>query len=80
MRLIKGNVERIVESEVKAAKLKNAGFQDLAESKEQKEEVGAVVIADMNVTELKAMAKEKGLEGYSSLTKEELLEAIKDVV
>ena len=34
----------------------------------------------MNIADLKAMAKGKGLEGYSSLNKEELLAVLKDVV
>ena len=37
-------------------------------------------LSEMNVTALKALAKEKGIAGYSSLAKEELLEVLKDVV
>lgn len=35
-------------------------------------------ITNMNTGELKALAKEKGLEGYSKLTKEELITLLKD--
>ena len=34
----------------------------------------------MNVKELREIAKEKGISGYSSLAKEELMELLKDVV
>ncbi len=36
-------------------------------------------LEDMNVQELKALAKEKGIDGVSSLNREDLLSVLKDV-
>ena len=78
MRLYKENVERIAVSPAKIAKLKSEGFQEMEALPEAAADPGNVDA--MNLNELRALAKEKGLTGYSSLAKAELLEALKDVV
>lgn len=89
MRLIKGNVERIVKDDVIASKLIADGFKELGEVREVEPEKQAEPenipepeknLEDMTVPELKALAKEKGIEGASSLGKEDLLAVLKEVM
>ena len=81
MRLKKDNIERIAESVDAIAKLKAAGYKEvkpvlMAVHEAEK----AVDISEMDTTHLRALAKEKGLSGYSALTQAELLDTLKDVV
>lgn len=89
MRLIKGNVERIVKNDVIASKLIADGFKELGESREVEPEKQADPeypqeqeknLEDMTVPELKALAKEKCIEGTSSLSKEDLLAVLREVM
>ena len=79
MRLIRENVERIANTEAMIAKLKADGFREMEPSADgSKVSVFGVNLDTMTVNQLKVLAK--GLEGYSSLTKEELLTALKEAV
>lgn len=79
MRLIRKNVERVAVTEAQIEKLKAQGFRpiggDVAEADQADVDINTKTVA-----ELKAIAKEKEIEGYSSLTKEELLAVLKGVV
>lgn len=79
MILRKENVERIATDPAEIERLKSDGYVPLERS-EVNEEKENIILDEMNLSELKALAKEKGLEGYSSLTKEQLLQVLKDVV
>lgn len=79
MRVIMNNVERTTEDDVLIRKLMAAGFKPLEASKIVKEEQKPE-LEKMKADELKALAKEKGIEGAASLTKEELLAVLKEVV
>ena len=81
MRLIRENVERIANTEAMIAKLKADGFREMEPFADgSKVSVFGVNLDTMTVNQLKVLAKEKGLEGYSSLTKEELLTVLKEVI
>ena len=79
MRLIRGNVEREVTDTAVAEKLIKDGFKLIEEGtveavpSENKEKN----LEEMTAQELKALAKEKGLSGVSSLAKKELIEILK---
>lgn len=88
MRLVKGNVERIVEDQVKVDRFKADGFKELEATGEVNVEAitepettveSGKNLEDMTVSELKALAKEKGIDGTSSLAKEDLLAVLKEV-
>lgn len=79
MRLIRKNVERVAVTETQIEKLKAQGFRPIGEGAAEADQAD-VDINTKTVAELKAIAKEKEIEGYSSLTKEELLAVLKGVV
>lgn len=78
MRLIRKNVEREAIGSA-AEKLIGDGFTPMEETKTDTvpEEKADKSIEDMTVEELKALAKEKGLTGVSSLAKSDLLTILK---
>lgn len=84
MRLKRGNVERLATSEVQIAKLKKEGYKEVAgpeaavraENAPEEEKP----LEERETKDLRSLARDKGIEGYNSLSKEELLEALKDVV
>lgn len=64
--------------------LNGKGVKKIVESKEEKKEtkkeaskVEANDYSEMTLTELKALAKEKGVKGYSTMKKDELIENLK---
>lgn len=87
MILIKGNVERIAVTEAQAVRLKAEGFRELddagqtaVEQKIQSTAAKAANTNGMTVKQLRELAEKKGLAGSSSLSREELLEVLKDVI
>lgn len=80
MILKKDNVERVAESAAGIEKLIRDGFEAVgAEAAVTPGEKMGKPVTEMTAAELKSLAKERGIEGANSLTKEELLDVLKDV-
>ena len=81
MILIRNNVERVAESADRIERLKAAGYVEMEPAWVPEDAAETTIdISKMDTAHLRALAKEKGLSGYSALTKAELLESLKDVV
>lgn len=75
MRIKINNVERVVSDEFGKEMVANKKATEILETSAEEKD-----ISKLKVDELKALAKEKGIESVDLLKKEELLAILKDVV
>ena len=81
MRLIRDNVERIVDSENQVEKFKRQGFRAVDfEADGVCVSNQTVELGKKKVDELRELEVKNGIEGAKSLTKSELLAVLKDVI
>lgn len=71
-RLIRDNIEKIVNDTSEKEKLMYDGFKLLEDKKN-------IDIENSTLEELKNLAKENGIEGYSKLKKDELIEKLNSI-
>lgn len=79
MILKKNNVERIVDNPVQERRLKAQGYHEVGGSDKTAAPDPVLDLDEMNVEQLRELAKQKGLTGAGALTKAELLEELREV-